>query len=229
MVTVFGQIDTGELAVRLGSIVSFDRRGNVIWMDDFEEAFLNWAVTAGGGGGKASLNMTASLSGSQSCLVQSGTTTEDPTKIIRGLAFPVLGRMGFEIANSYHSLINILTWRIVIYDGSTLHVAKIYWHNGLDRLYYVDHENNPQVLATGVDLSQLAHGFNVVKLVCDFLTGEYVRLICNGKTIDMSGLRYYQTSLTAYSRMLVEFWVDGVTAQDAAVYVDNVIVTQNEP
>lgn len=229
MVTVFGQIDTGELAARLGSIASFDRRGNVIWLDDFESAVLHWAVTAGGGGGTAAYSTAYALLGNGSCKITSGTTTNDPTKIIRPLAFPVLSKMGFELAHSYDALINTLTWRLVIYDGTTLHVAKIYWHNGTNRFYYYDENNNAQVLATGIDLNQPAHGFNVVKLVCDFSAGKYVRLIYNATTIDMSALSFYQTASATAPRMVLEFWVDGVTGQDPTVYVDNVIVTQNEP
>jgi len=229
MVTIFGQIDSGELAARLGSIASFDRRGNVIWMDDFESSILHWGVTAGGGGGAAAYSTDRALRGNGSCKIQSGTTTEDPTEIIRPLAFPVLGKMGFELAISYAALINILTWRMVVYDGSTIYTAKVFWHNGLNRFYYHDHNDDPQVLRSGVDLTQPDHGFNIIKLVCDFSTGEYIRLIYNATTIPMTDLKFYQNSSGVSPRMLIEFWVDGVTDQDAVVYVDNAIVTQNEP
>jgi hypothetical protein len=228
MVTIFGQIDSGELAARLGSIDYFDRRGNVIWLDDFEAAVLHWEITAGGGGGRADLNATAALSGNQSCLVQSGTTTADPTKMIRGLAFTTLGKIGFEIANTFAATINDLTWRMVVYDGTYLHIAKIAWNNGLDRLYYWDETNTQTELAQNVSMTMYTNGFNNIKLVADFSTGYYTRFIFNNTVYPMSSYKVFKTPSGTGPRIRLEFWVDGVFGQNAEVYVDNVIATQNE-
>jgi len=40
--TVYQMTDLGELAVRLGSIVTHDRRGDVIFLEDFEEGMGRW-------------------------------------------------------------------------------------------------------------------------------------------------------------------------------------------
>ena len=41
--TVHSIQDLGELAVRLGSIVTFDRRGNVLWLDGFDSGIGAWS------------------------------------------------------------------------------------------------------------------------------------------------------------------------------------------
>ncbi|GAI56753.1 unnamed protein product, partial [marine sediment metagenome] len=40
--TIYRLADMGELAVRLGSIVTHDRRGDVIWMDNFDSGIAKW-------------------------------------------------------------------------------------------------------------------------------------------------------------------------------------------
>ncbi|GAI49683.1 unnamed protein product, partial [marine sediment metagenome] len=42
--------DMGELAARLSSIVEYDRRGDVVYLDDFEEPVLKWSPLAAGAG-----------------------------------------------------------------------------------------------------------------------------------------------------------------------------------
>ena len=229
---VFGNphhMGAAELAVRLGSINTFDRRGDTVWMDAFEAATLHWEVTPGGGGGVAALNTTYVLTGSQACKMQSGTTTDDPTKIIRSLAYPVKSRIGFEIATSYAAQIKDLTWRIVLYDGALLHIAQFNWNNVSDDLSYYDSTNNPQVFDTARSYTTDAGAFNISKMVVDFSTKKYIRFIHNNLEYDLSAYSYYTAEAEISPRLKIEFWVDGNTGQDAIVYVDNVIITQNEP
>ena len=53
--TVFPVTDLGELAARLGSIVSHDRRGDVIWLDGFEDGLDKWQPTTSGSGAAVDL------------------------------------------------------------------------------------------------------------------------------------------------------------------------------
>ena len=36
--------DLGELAVRLGSPVNYDRKGDVVWVDGFEDGIDKWDI-----------------------------------------------------------------------------------------------------------------------------------------------------------------------------------------
>ena len=42
--STYGLTDLGELAVRLGSPVSFDRRGDVVMMETFEDGLDAWVT-----------------------------------------------------------------------------------------------------------------------------------------------------------------------------------------
>ena len=54
-------VDYGELATRLGSIVSFNREGNVIFWDDFEKTPIKWLNLTGGIRGRLSLHTNGHL------------------------------------------------------------------------------------------------------------------------------------------------------------------------
>jgi len=230
---VFGNpnyMGAAELAARLGALSKHHRLGNLLWQDDFQGSLNHWQVTEGAGGGAAALNSTYALQGDQAMKMQSGTTTDDPTKIARSLSYSVKSKIGFETAFTYHAQIKDLTWRITMYDGTDLHVAKISWNNGLDRWFYWDADNNPQTLQLSRSLTNDAGAFNIVKLVVDFPNKTLWKLIDRDQEYDKSDLIYYSTpSPGTAPRIKVEFWVDGNTGQNAIVYVDNVIITQNEP
>ena len=53
---VFSGIDVNELAVRLGSPVNLDRRGNIVFIDDVEHALRKWEVSTTGDRGSCNVN-----------------------------------------------------------------------------------------------------------------------------------------------------------------------------
>ena len=229
LATVFGQIDSGELAARLGSIVTFDRRGNVVWMDDFEGVKLLWDV-ATDETGYAALNTTRALNGSQSCKMNAGgTATGNNVYIQKVLAYPVKSKIGFEITNTWHAWIEDFIWRIMLYDGTYLHRAEIKWNDTNNKLYYYGDADDWVEFASDVDMLLTTSSFNICKLVVDFVNGKYSRFIFNEATYDLSSYSYYRTLQSLSSRLYTTFEIIGEANRDTVVYVDNAIVTQNEP
>ena len=66
LVKIFANVDVAELVVRLGSPVSFDRRGNVVLIDDFAASVIKWSYPGYGTGNGHELSTAWAKSGSQS-------------------------------------------------------------------------------------------------------------------------------------------------------------------
>ena len=222
-------VGNAELAVRLGSIATFDRRGNILWMDDFEGVFLNWGYSAVGIGAAVSLSTSQALTGSQSCKLTTSTIPDIPIIIYKRLAYPILGRMGFEIAFTYSA--DIVHWRVshVLYDGTSIHKPGIIYDKGLNAIYYYDNEGDTVKIADVPTIPSYDYLFNKVKLVVDFAKGKYVKLIFNDIEYPLTDIAYQKVTDDTLAHMYPNFSVWDPSVNNTNVYVDNVIFTQNEP
>jgi len=238
--TVYGNVDNGELAVRLGASSRFDRRGQTIWLDDFEAAILRWESTLASPNTTCALSNVRALAGEQSMKLVTGDEANNWCRITRNLAYPVLSKIGFEISNTYAGYIDRIAWEIKLWTGTRLYIAEVEWENSTNSLFYksaTDDANQFPVgttteFATDVDFFSTTGGFNTCKLVVDFTTGRYVRFIHNDVTYDMSDLFYLdEAEAITPPNMHVRVCLDGGDvggATIATVYYDNAIVTQNE-
>ncbi|GAG14536.1 unnamed protein product, partial [marine sediment metagenome] len=104
--TVFGLQDMGELAARQGSIVTFDRRGNVIWYDDFESSLNKWLLYDLGVGAAVVESNEAARNGLVSCKVTTSAVLGQYSGIRHDHMIPVLSKLGFEISAAHEN--NIL-------------------------------------------------------------------------------------------------------------------------
>ena len=226
--TVFGVADMGELAARLKSIDTFDRRGNVIWLDDFEGTTNLWTM-GGGVGYVTALNVGAALTGSQSMIMTTGGIGGNNwAQIYRTLAYPVLSNIGWEISSTWDDDVLYFYWEMYLYNGTTSNHPSIRYNDTTHELLYLDDGNVYQVFATNVDMEMTTSSFNTCKLVVDFVNGYYQRFILNDVTYDLSAYPYRQFASGTTSRLLTYFiyHADGVTTP--SIYADSAIVTQNE-
>jgi len=226
--TVFATPDMAELAARLKSIDTFDRRGNVVWMDDFEGATLLWTPN-GGAGYNVALNATAPYTGSQSCrLTTGGVALQNWAQISKYLSYPVVSNIGFEISSTWDDDNVYFYWQMYLYDGTTQYIASVRYDNAANELLYLDAAAVYQTFATNIDLSLPALSFNTCKLVTDFANGNYSRFICNEVTYDLSAYPIRTNASVTSSRLHLIFYQSGTGVTTPDIYVDHGIATQNE-
>ncbi|GAI16225.1 unnamed protein product, partial [marine sediment metagenome] len=96
--TIYTLEDMAELVARLGSIVTFDRRGNIIWLDDFEGTLGKWGIETEGAGYSAQLSAEAARSGGFSAKLISPDDEEDRIGLKRWFPLPVESNIGFEFS-----------------------------------------------------------------------------------------------------------------------------------
>lgn len=225
-----GISDPGEAAARLGSINVYDRRGWVVWMDDFEAPNFKWGPAAFGVGVVPVLVTTTSWIGIQSVYFSAPAGVISESRIYR--RFPLLrsGRAGVEfwvcgttqnpgyiyLSLSFADGVNIVTasWRL----------------DTVNRNLYIISGGIVTLIASDVYSLPADRFFLPVKLVVDMDTDYYTRLLAGPDEYDLSSYPLNVVGPTVLKYIDVFLGVRGAGAPiDCSGYADNFILTQNEP
>lgn len=229
---VYTLTDLAELAVRLNSSDIFDRRGNVIMMDSFEGGIEKWFTESYGAGGYTEWTTIRARTGSFSLRLVAGSDWLRSSIARRWIAYPIMSRFGFEV--SFYLLqegtVEDMSLLASLYDGTHMIDMGVGYNLVDKRLYYYDSDLNEVDLATGLNLySPNMTIFHTMKVVIDGERREYVRLMLNDMYFDLSGVALHSMALPTESRLQIKLGVHSRAACNGEMYVDDVIVTQNEP
>lgn len=219
--------DLGELAVRLGSVVSFDRRGDVYFVDSFEEGVARWAVVSAPAGGTGVVSTDYSTHGGYTLKATTPAAVGGTVAIQRYEPIAFTGKAGWEVA--LMSMGDLLFFELVLdlLDGDRNWRATVRLDIVGKKWEYEDSTGTWQTAATGVTFSEVETLFNLTKLVVDLTEHEYVRLLYNADEWDLDGAAL--RDLGATTGVYVRFQAR-LTADDATdCYFDTVISTLNEP
>lgn len=228
--TIFpAAIDLGELAVRLKSIDTFDRGGDVIWLDDFEDGLGKWEIGGNGAGTGVALSTARSRNGAQSILLTAGSDGLLTATINHRSAFPVLSVFGFEFSFHVIELITNIILDIAIFDGTNQRQFSIRWVESTNTLEYLDSAGVYQTIASNIFFNRGNTLFHTLKLVFDGLNTEYVRLLQNATTHLLTDIaaRTLASAVSPHARITIT--LTGTSGTNRDMYVDDTIFTQNEP
>lgn len=221
--------DLAELAARLGSPNVWDRRGDLLYATDFREGIgmFHSGFTGTDGGialvtghsrqGAYSMRLRASDEAQQYAYLQLAFPFQDPSKV--GLEF------SFSVAAQTKHVGAWIAWR----DGAKEYIARILYHHTDSKVWYYTEPTTWTALQTGIELHECTRPEHTLKLVVDMDAEEYVRLLLDAETYSMAGLVPDEAPNTnpPYWYFYIQHF--GEEDQNPLVYIDNVIVTQNEP
>ncbi len=227
--TVYTALDFAELAARLGSPVTFDRRGNIIWFDDFSGSLCSWKRALSGAASSAEITNLHSRSGAFSVECITHPTANRSAGLTHTRAVPVLSRIGFEL--SFSMCDN--NWQLELLTnldtGTERHEANIVWDEPTRLLNYYGNDSLYHEFGPAIPLDYDLYCFNTLKIVLDYTTYKYVRAILNGVSIDMSAYTYRHLNIVASPNLHFSIVTRTQEAAVKTMYLDDVIITQNEP
>ena len=227
--TIVGLSDLGELAARLGSIVTFDRRGNVIWMDDFENGIRQWCPF-GIGTWSVDWESNYSKTGGFSCKLTTDAIAGRSVNIQKYIGFPILSAIGLEASFSNEQNWRYLEIWLWLDDGTYEYNAVIRYDHPNKKLQYMDATGAYQDIVGGsYETPDYPEWFDTLKFVADFTTCKYKRLLVNSKVFDLSALSFEKDPFATTPQMVVAFRLTTNANAAAIGYIDDVIITQNEP
>lgn len=227
--TTYGLDDLGEHAVRVGSPVTFDRRGDVIWWTDFRYGMGD--VVPFGTVGRQTILITGepTRQGPYSLDLYLPLLVDGHSAIRKYLPYPVASRMGIEATfqvDSYHDY-----WCLDIYvrKGATEMQSRLRYNLAGDVLEVMIGLNTYQEVATGMNPALLMLPLVTAKMVVDVDAEEYVRAIFNDTEYPLAGVGCYTRPL--FSARYCDCRILAYNTDDDEMhgYVDSIIVTQNEP
>ena len=227
---VFSSVDMNELAARLGSIDTFDRRGNVMFIEDFEATTVCWNMTAEDETGSVAIDDTTHRHGNQSIKIYPGTVAGKEADLEN--IFPVrqYGNIGIEFAFSYSAFIGVCDFRLWKYNGVNSYRGELRFDQVNNKLQYLNSGGTYTDLATNINLLASSLTFNIIKLVVDFTNFNYKRVICDETEYSVEDIPIYMTASSTYHQIFVCVRVTSVDMPfHGSVWVDDFILTENEP
>lgn len=227
--TVYSLSDLGELAARLGSIVTFDRRGDIIFADDFSKGLAPYRTTGSGTGNSVAQAALHTKSGGFSVKLTAGSTNARNAQLQKYLPYPVVSNLGVEISFTVHADVDTLLFYLSLYDGATWLNPLIIYVQASGKLQYLSSAGAYVDLATGLNLYEQDFMFHTLKYVVDFVNKKYVRCLLDHLSYDMTDIAFREAADATGANMAFVFTNFGEAGKNAVVYADNLIITQNEP
>lgn len=221
--------DLGEVAARLGSIDIFDKRGDVVFFDAFEEPNLSWAVCKSNG--SVYLSDRDVKSRSQAVELSTDIGTGNFALIRKSFSILPTKRLGFEISFG-GVLAGWLVLDIYYYDGTWQYNATVRFDED-GNLYVYDGDLGDYTLVAAMGALHYGLGenfFHTVKVVVDFETGKYARLLFSTQEWDISTISVHKIEAAIAPYLYVDAGrinKDAVAARISSV--DDFILTQAEP
>ena len=222
-------ISQTEVAARLGSIDTFSRSGQVLWMDNFENGLMGWVLLGSTGAigclstdfpqsGQVSAKLIAPAGGGYYALIQ------------KSDVYGSLCRMGAEanflmpVSDSGIGQFDLI---LDIYTGSKMYKAQLRYDNSANVIQYLNSANTLVTLATGVTLQYGV--YHRMKFVIDSSSMTYARLLLDNYIFNLPGTALYGSASGTNPQVVVQCQVTATNSTPVTAGMANAIFTLNEP
>jgi len=230
--TTYNLTDLADLAVRLGSIVEYDRRGDVVYLDDYEAPILRYEekITPGS---TVKLSSLAAQSGAQSARFITPAIAGRWCRTLYSLQPMASGKHGAKVSlNFYKMHITDCYYEMKMFldDRDATREAGIRINPFAKTLEYFNSGGGWTTFETGVlpYASEVAI-FHALKLVVDFTTLKYVRFLFDIWSWDVSDYSFYKVANGEQLLLGVKMTVFDTAGAGLSVLQDNFVYTINEP
>ncbi len=225
----FALEDLGEHAVRLGSQVSFDRRGEVLWQDHIAYGLAPYETLTSGTGASVKVSSDYTLQSGYALKLTGGSDSDRNANVYKFFNLPDVTRWGAEVAFAFLTDYDVFRLFLRYYDGVKFYQASAY-------LDFTNGEIQIRVPTLGnIKIDDLENTyrqggiFHTLKLVGDFETNKYVRLIYDNTEYDLSAYDLYYSSIPLEVCQYIFFSLVSRSGQNDYCHVGRCIITGNEP
>ena len=223
---IYTSTDIAELAARLDSINTFDRRGNVIWMDGFEDGIKRMSIVGDDAFGM-SWDADYPFHGGYSLKLWTDAAAWKETYVSAHCPYPTLSKIGFEVAFRPDNKLSNLWLLTDMYDDTYRHRGAVIYTPETGVWTFYNAAGGFTALSPAVSIP--INHFSIIKVVCDYTIDEYIRLIVNNTTFNLEGEGIRRTTDGAGPYLGSTVNIINGAAGASTCYIDNMILTQQEP
>lgn len=229
--TVSVLADMAELAARLNSIVTYDRKGDVIFMDDYEAPLEKFGDQSSPGA-EAKLDSEVAMSGAQSLKLTTPATDDTWAEVFYIIPPYRLGRHGIKVSISPYELDASVGFYQILgqyYDGANYHEfgLRINPQEAKVQVYTpTGYEDCITDLFIDVDLETFWHN---VKLTFNLDTGYYDTLLIDALSYDLSAYQYKKTESPVVTVFTLFFTLWAKADNILTCWQEDLVYTINEP
>lgn len=220
--------DLAELAARLGSPVTFDRRGNVLFMDSFDNGGAGWNFIPSGGVAAGYPLADPVHFGGLSIGIYTDAVAGAASSWYKFVPLPLISNFGLEIAFGLPFDTRDIKLSFVVWTGAKQYLYDARWQQPGGNLYVRNSTFAWQLIATPGPLYTDGTTWYIMKLVANPLTGYYTRLIFNAVSYDISTIAAYSTPDATAPTCEITFNASGNLAASRLFPFDDLIFTLNE-
>ncbi|MBT9148555.1 MAG: hypothetical protein DDT32_02330 [Syntrophomonadaceae bacterium] len=221
--------EMAELAARLGSINTFDRRGDVIWMDEFGDNINKWLIDRWGVGSSATLSTETALCGSRSAKLSTGSVSGNFSRIVRYQHIPLDTPIGFEVSFAGIPWGGEHRFDPSINTGTHFVITAVRFIASTGTLSVWIRPHTWLTLVSGLTILDHLQAFSTIKVIYNIPARRYHRVYFNNLAFDVSAHSFNEDVDTHMPCIIPSIQFTTRTAVSLATYIDNVIITRNEP
>ena len=222
-------LGNAELAAVISPAHRYDRRGNLVLLDDFSGGLQGWIAAYTGTGGAAVVSTVAARSAPYSIKLTTGQNAAGNANISKYWPKPSTGRLGLEVSFAAVSTDPEVRLRFYHYDGANYHLFSIKYDFTDQDLQYLDNAAAWHTVASSLAFYPNYTSFNTMKLVVNLANNTYERAMMNSGEYDLAGIDALTVVSATAPYLAFVVFADGDNSANYTVYIDDVILTQNEP
>lgn len=221
--------DDAELAARLGSLLVYDRAGSLVWMSDFRYGLQGAVPGTSDAECSYSVSVERAHFGPFSIKLDPSDETGSYVEWGTSCQFMEAGRLGLEALISLGSTPDGVRIKLHYYDGGDLEGGQLHYDPATGDWTILNSAGGWTTILEGFKLQKDATTWNPIKLVIDAENDMYVRAQMAKEVIDLSAysLRSVESDNLGQLNGLVTVY--GSSALHAPIFIDAVVITQNEP
>ena len=220
--------DLAEHAARLGSPVTYDRRGDAYFLWDFSRGWGPWERGSGGLGRAVTLVPYPHIHGGYSAELTAGSTGSHDAFIEAMTPMLSSRSFGVSLQFSVHDVYETFQVRLIADSGIRLYDTRVRHDFAAQRLEIYLAPANWYTIPVLASVQSNERLFNYLKLVVDVHNMRYDRLLFNDHEFDLKAYPLHDWGAGGWMINTVNIRNTGFLAQNDRVFVDNVILTQDE-
>jgi hypothetical protein len=218
-----------DLGAALGSVQRWDHRGQVFDAMTFDTGLpLDWEVQKHGNEVLQVVPGYGSHGAYSLSIIMENVAVTYAMFKKRFRTVP-LSKFGIECSFSFPSTKFNIAMICLLYNGTNYQLAGLYWNTSINTLYYMNSSAGYTNLSTGAKLRADARVFNHMKLVADFSAAKYVRALWNEEAYSIPTQPLLTIADATERHMFFYILVDTSTPNAETCYIDDIIITNEEP